>query len=188
MTQSNIDLGAFIDLLDGQVDEGDNSTFYLDESGIRAIVPDVSERQSIGLFSAEKKALRQFEKDCELIFPCTIEDVRQWVKRTGEADMPDGLAEPVEPQIEAPQVDAQPEQAAEPQTAPKKRGRKPTIPDEARSYYNELIAAGEKQHAAARQTVEHFSLRVKPDSLRRRADPSPDKLPQAGQITGNRTN
>ena len=159
MTPANIDLDAFIDLLDGQIDEGDNGTFYLDKSGIRAIVPDVSARQALGLFSAEKEALRQFEKDCRLRFPCTIQDVRQWIERTGEADMPDSLAEPVEAA-----------EATEPASPTVKPGPQAAIPDEALDHYEQLRAKGTDWFNAATDTIaiERFNLDgINPDSIKR---------------------
>ncbi|WP_295544256.1 hypothetical protein [uncultured Thiohalocapsa sp.] len=83
----SIDMDDFIDLLVGQVDEGDNGLFCIDEQGIRANVPTVNSYERNNLFCEERRALRQFERECKLDFPCTIEDVRAWIERTGEADM-----------------------------------------------------------------------------------------------------
>lgn len=188
MNQRTIDLDAFIDLLDGQIDEGNNGTFYLDKQGIRAIVPGVSERQAIGLFGdkegfIEKKVLRQFEKGCRLRFPCTIEGVRQWIERTGEADMPDWLTStrPVlpsgqdadEPPLDSENEPTGPQQAAEseneeeesdektsdeentddPPGRAKPPGPQADITDEALDHYDQLRANGTDCFNAAMDTI-----------------------------------
>lgn len=94
-----IDLGAFLDLLDGHVTEGDNADeFYVDEKGVRSIVaPTVDDRAELHIVrkrfrgrdektkaitdelqQSEADILREFAKDCEIKFPCDLEAVKTW--------------------------------------------------------------------------------------------------------------
>jgi hypothetical protein len=141
MNQRTIDLDAFINLLDGQLDEGKNDTFYLDKSGIRAIVPDVAEREALGLLPEERQAIREHERDCRLAFPCTLNEALAWIKRIGGFELPDGMVA----SEEAPQADSKP-------------GRKASIPQGAIDRYDALIAEGATVFAAELVAMVIFDL------------------------------
>ncbi len=92
----DIDLDRFLALMDGDVTEGDNGTFYVDESGVRStIAPTVAERDELikrgGLFDeqgrnkstgallpSEADVVREFARECRLTFPVTLEEAKNW--------------------------------------------------------------------------------------------------------------
>ncbi len=198
MTQRTIDLDAFIRLLDGQVDEGDNGILYLDKSGIRSsIAPSDSEHKAIGLlFSAEKAILRRHECDVLLAFPCTHQQVRDWLKRNPEFkcqrtmrkinylsrkrmgfDPLDGIDEQVAPA----------EERTESKLSVQPRTNK-VITDEALDHYDQLRAKRTPWFNAAMETiaVERFNLgNINPGSLKTKSNQRLKKRREQREQLGN---
>lgn len=100
----DIDLDVFLAIMDGQVTEGDNDTFYVDESGVRStFAPTVADRAELvrqgHLFSkktrggpcdentkertgewqqSEADVLREFANECRFDFPITLDTAMAW--------------------------------------------------------------------------------------------------------------
>ncbi len=95
---NDIGLDDFLAIMDGQVTEGDNDTFYVDESGVRSIVaPTVKERAELHIFKervrgrdektkaltdelqqSEADILREFANECSLDFPVKLDTAMDW--------------------------------------------------------------------------------------------------------------
>lgn len=106
MEAQNLDLNAFLALLDyGLRREGDQ-TFAVSPEGIRAFRMEECDWE---LLSREEQVpLLEFEREARLDFPCTLEEMRGWVERNWH-EMPESLAKALEEAQEAPARLAKPE-------------------------------------------------------------------------------
>jgi hypothetical protein len=97
----NITMRAFLERLRPFMDsikEGDNGDFYIDRDGIRPHrVPDIEERDALGLSNDERDALMGFEDECPLSFPCSEPEFIGWVGRILGIEIPASNEEPLEP-------------------------------------------------------------------------------------------
>ena len=99
MEAKNLDLNAFLELLDyGLRREGDE-TFAVSPEGIHAFR--MEERDWELLSREEQVPLLEFEREARLDFPCTLEEMRGWVERNWH-EMPESLAKALEEAQKAP--------------------------------------------------------------------------------------
>jgi hypothetical protein len=96
----NITMRAFLERLRPFMDsikEGDNGDFYIDRDGIRHHrVPDIDERDALGLTDEERDALLDFEDECPLSFPCSEPEFIGWVGSILGIEIPASNEQPLE--------------------------------------------------------------------------------------------
>ena len=75
----------FLSLFDGQLQLGDNGLLHISSSGVEASnalrLTALCDDLQGQLFPEEQSTLLEFERDCLLTFPCTVEDIESWMGR-----------------------------------------------------------------------------------------------------------